>query len=242
MGSLPRQVRAFAHSNRKRDGSVREQPKPRPRTAKTAPEDSLFTISVALRRRLPLTRSLIFEERLCLAIVAARPTHFLTLHTADAEHSVAARAWRLLVRRMQRRKSRKNPLIYFATIARGAETTAGCHVHALLWEFLWAPSLQGQAKQCGFGPPHLARLPDPRSDFDDALRTVAYVVGQNVSVFGTRHHERHRKRVPSKRRFVYPQRTTLALHQPKLLSAIQFAPDPQVSDQYLLHRLPSFSY
>ena len=73
----------------------------------------------------------------------------------------------------------------------------------------------------------------------DALATTAYVLGQEQPVFSGKKHLENAERPRSKRRFLTPQRGTLAKHHPQLFAALDVANDPTVPDEALLSRLPS---
>ena len=59
----------------------------------------------------------------------------LTLTSGDLEHDEMTRAWCRLVKRLNRNKPRRAPLIYVAQAAR-SHGDGGFHLHALLWEYL----------------------------------------------------------------------------------------------------------
>ena len=107
----------------------------------------------------------------------------------------------------------------------------------LLWGYLHATMLHGQARAVGFGPPHIEQI-EPGAH--NVLKVVRYVCGQTESVFGSREHERHQDRQRWGRSFIHSGRATLKARNHKLLSALDLAQDGSVSDFELLERLPRF--
>jgi hypothetical protein len=213
-------------------------------TIRNHPERFLATTAWALARGYPLGRPMTPHERLAVAVIVAHPTHTLTIHSKDASCSEMTSLFRCLVKRINRGLIKRSPrqptrLIYFATAA-CAQGSTRYHVHSLLWDYLHAPVLIGHCKALGLGMPRLRQLPADRTDVN-YWNQVAYVMTQHEPAFGTRHHERHEPLVRSARQFMYPQDATLRAHCPQLLSALQEANDPTVSDETLCASLPKFS-
>jgi hypothetical protein len=114
-----------------------------PTTIRNHPERFLATTAWALARGRPLGRPMTLHERLVVAVIAAHPTHTLTLHSRDASRSDMTALFRRLVKRINRGVAKRSPrrpvpLIYVATVAR-AEGGDGFHAHALLWQRLSTP-------------------------------------------------------------------------------------------------------
>lgn len=199
----------------------------------------------ALARGLPLGRAMTSTERHVVAVISAHPTHTLTLHSKDASHPEMAALFRLLVKRLNRHRAKRRPLdpiplIYVATVpqTRGA---AGYHVHAVLWEYIHAPTLIGHCKDLGLGKPKLRKLPESPVGDLDYWQQVTYVLAQQEPAFGSDEDQRHENRPRSARRLLYPQKPTLQRHCPQLLSGLEAANDKAVPDETLLARLPTFS-
>lgn len=208
------------------------------RTLGRNPECSSGIALLALQHEEPLGRPMTLLERIALAVTSTRPTHFLTLQTASASQKELAKSFRLLVRRITRRKSRPEvPLVYFGSFAQGYGA-AGCHLHILLWDFPYMPMYHGQVKALGLGNAHVKQITP--SNPENVLRVVSYTLGQQEPVFGTSRSRDHRPRAKYQRRFIHPQRKTLAEHKPELLTALDLAKDKAVSDQSLVAELPTF--
>ncbi len=208
--------------------------------AKRSPERSTFTALVAMQRGIAFGRPLTLAERLCLGVVAAKPTHHLTLDSADLSMPSAGRAWSLLLRRLHRSRNSRKRLVYLAVAARST-SGAGAHLHVLCWEYIHAPMLGGHARKVGFGWPHIQRIPTSDEDLLGAMDSVAYVLGQHQPVFGTHHEQRHLPRGKGQWRFRYPQRRILQQYNPNLLSALDRAQSQKLSDKQLVEALPMFS-
>jgi hypothetical protein len=193
----------------------------------------------ALQRGYPLGRPMTLMERLSLAVSSTLPAYQLTITTVAMAQPELARAFGLLVPRIERRKARKRvPLIYIGVYAMGTGD-AGAHLHLLLWERPYMPSWHGQTKALGLGNPHVERVA-PMEPLN-ILRTVGYVLGQQEPVFGSRGHERHEPRLKNQRRFVQPQARTLEVHHRELFRATQLAKDQSVSDKTLFESLPTLN-
>ena len=215
-----------------------------PTTISNHPERFLATTAWALARGLPLGRRMTPHERLVVAVIAAEPTHTLTIHSESASRSEMARLFRRLVKRINRGLIKRSPqrpvrLIYVAT-AWCAQGSPRYHVHALLWNYLHAPVVIGHCKALGLGMPKLQPLQADGTDVNYWTQ-VAYILTQHEPAFGTRHHRRHEPLSANGREFMYPQNATLRAHCPQLLSALQLAKDPTVCDETLYARLPKFS-
>lgn len=216
-------------------------------------DPAILLAAILARHR--LTRPLTPAERIALAVAGTEPTHLLTIDSALRDRSAFDRAWRQLAKRVARRRPYKPPLAYFGTVAQG-EGSGGFHLHMLLWDFLYAPMLIGQTRAVGLGHPDIKQIgatvlrgrpPETLSAVErhqlsiDQLQTAAYIVNQHEPAFGRPHHQRHQPRAVGRRRYLYPQRKTLALAQPKLLAALDAARSPTVSDEELIRQLPRFS-
>lgn len=175
-------------------------------------------------------------ERACFAIANAEPTNFSTLSSQSMSRKEATAAWTALRKRINRRKTKKGPLIYVAVTACSTDHD-GFHVHALLWEYLHAEALLlGPARDLGFGRIQIQRI-DPTPD--DWTHTTAYALGQHQPVFGSKDYQRHKGKQKSARRYSIPHAKTLKLHCPKLLSGLELARNRTVSDLELYRKLPS---
>jgi hypothetical protein len=209
-------------------------------TIRNAPESRLTTTASALTLGYPLGRSLTASERLVVAVVQAEPTHFLTIHSTKSREEVQ-RGFRCIRLRLQRSRGKNAaPMIYVATFPR-SQNGPGHHVHALLWSYVHLPTLHGYCRDLALGPPQIDRISASGPGDARYWRPIGYVLGQHEPVFGSTEHERHEPLGHSKRRLSYPQRATLAKYCPKLLSALEMANDPTVSDQELCAGLPRFS-
>ena len=190
----------------------------------------------AMRRGLPMGRPLTDLERMALAVASCRPTHHLTITSALAERSEFLGAFAALKKRITRRRAR--PLIYVGTVANGLGD-AGYHAHLLLWGYQHLRILKGEARAVGLGHLHIERVrQEPYPAIESVLATT-YVLGQEQPVFGSGKYLDNKARARSKRRFLMPQRQTLAEHRPQLLAALDVAIDPTVPDDALLSFLPS---
>lgn len=202
------------------------------------PECNSTMALLALQHGKPLGRELTLLERIALAVASTKPTHFLTLQTVSASQKELAKDFRLLLRRIERRKSRPDvPLIYVGGFAQG-HGAAGYHLHLLLWGYQHMPMYHGQTNDLGLGNAHVVQITP--TDPQNVLRVVSYALGQQESVFGTNQHTRHQPRERSQRRFNHPQRKTLAKHNRELFVALDLAKNQAVSDQTLFAELPTF--
>src|SRR5579875_1134189 len=214
-------------------------------TMRNHPERSVWLTAEALARGYPLGVPMTTIERRIVAVISARPTHTLTVHSGSASRAEMAAQFRRLVKRLNRglaKRSPQNPkpLIYVATLA-SAQNSGRYHVHALLWGYLHAVVLLGHCRDLGLGKPKLRRLPaEPTGDLN-YWQQVVYVIAQNEPAFGYHKHRLNEERHPWSRRLLTPQKATLARHCPHLLSALDAANDPAVSDEALLSLLPTFS-
>ncbi|MGN6372150.1 MAG: hypothetical protein ACTHM1_04055 [Solirubrobacteraceae bacterium] len=201
------------------------------------PERDPSMALVALRRGRPLGRPLTLLERIALAVASAAPTHHLVISTTDASRESLARAFTLWVRRLERYKARsyKN-LIYIGTAAQGLGD-GGYHLHLLLWNYLHAPVLHGQAKALNLGRSHITKV---KADPMNVLTTVSYVLGQQEEVFGSRKHRLNQPREKGKRHYFHPHLKTLQKHRPELFVALKVAKDKSIPDERFFLLLPSF--
>lgn len=177
-------------------------------------------------------------ERVALAVTSARPTHTATLTTPGASQKELASTWRLLVRRIERRKARPDlPLIYVGSFAEG-QGEGGCHLHLVLWERPYVLTYHRQTKALGLGTPHVAQITP--STTHNTLSVVSYALSQQEPIFGTTNHLRHRPHEKYKRRWIAPQAKTLERHCPDLFVALDLAKSQAVSDEKLFTELPKF--
>lgn len=189
---------------------------------RTNAERSLWTALGALEHGLPLP-PLTEMESLTLAVAEAEPTHTLTLTSADMDQPEMARAFRRLVRRIQRNSNGSKPLIYVGVYAQSKDSR-GCHLHLLLWGFAPQAVWRKHAEAVGL----YANRPkwiDP-SQPHNVERAVGYALSQNEPVFGSKKHRENQPKRKGQRRYVTPQKRTLAAHNPKLLSALNQAQSP----------------
>jgi hypothetical protein len=188
-------------------------------TMRTNPERSLWTALGALERGLPLP-PLTEMENLTLAVAKAEPTHALTLTSADMDQPEMARAFRLLVRRIERNAKTSKPLIYFGVYAQG-KGDGGCHLHLLLWGYAPQAVWRKHAEAVGLYANRPKRIDSYQPH--NVARAVGYTLSQNQSVFGSRKHLENQPKRKGQRRYITPQKRTLADHNPKLLSALNQA-------------------
>ena len=188
-------------------------------TMRTNAERSLWTALGALQRGLPLP-PLTEMENLTLAVAEAEPTHTRTLTSADMTQPEMARAFRLLLRRVEQHAHTPKPIIYLGVYAQG-RGEGGCHLHLLLWGFTPQGVWRKHAEAVGLyaARPRQIDLAQPQN----AERAVGYVLSQNESIFGSRKHLENEPKRKGQRRYVTRQRRTLATHNPKLLSALDHA-------------------
>ncbi len=184
--------------------------------------------------RPPMTR----QERVALAVTSTHPTHHLSITSpTGTTQEECARRFRLLIPRIQRNAHRrKSPLVYVGSYAKGYGD-GGYHVHLLLWEEPYMLVYRKQSLAAGLGRVTSTQIgPEP----ENALHRTSYVLGQQVSVFGTNVHQRHLPRGKGKRSYISPQMKTLATHHPELFYALTLAKDQSVPDETLVHELPLF--
>ena len=178
------------------------------------------------------------QERVALAVTSTHPTHHLSITSPPGTtQEECAHRFRLLVPRIERNASRrKGPLIYVGSYAKG-HSNGGYHVHLLLWEEPWMPIYRKHSLAVGLGRIKSTRI-DPAPE--TVLHRTSYVLGQQISVFGTNAHQRHIPRAKGKRPYISPQMKTLAAHHPKLFYALTLAKDQSVTDETLVQELPIF--
>jgi hypothetical protein len=170
-------------------------------------------------------------ERQVVAVAACRPKYHLTIDSKLGRSSFM-REFAKLKQRLA--AERRTPLIYFGTVAKG-QGHGGYHGHFLLWKSLHYNTLHRHIGELELGSAHV----DPITSDNPAktpFRVVAYVVGQEEPVFGSDEHARHEQRLKSGRSFLRPQARTLAQHRPELLTALDLAKSPAVSDVELYRR------
>ena len=209
-------------------------------TLRQHPEASIPTAAAALTRGLKLGRRMTRSERLLVGVISAEPTHLVTVHSKDKSREEMAQLFRRLVKRINRSRGNARPLIYVATIA-AAKGNSRHHVHALLWEYIHASTLGGYCREFGLGWPEIRQLSQEFPGDAEYWASVSYALTQHEPAFGTDHHQRHEPIPKFGRGLLYPHCSTLAEHCPQLLSALDQAKDPAVSDESLCSRLPRFS-
>jgi hypothetical protein len=179
----------------------------------------------------PPERSLTRNERLVVAVSACRPRYLVTLDST-LERPEFMREFAKL---KQRLAVHRRPLVYFGTVAKGAGD-GGYHGHFLIWTSLHYNTVHKHVRQLALGHAHVDPIDLDRPDEKLALRAVTYVLGQEEPVFASAEHRRHRPRPPSGRAFLHPQRKTLVRWHPDLLTALDLAKSPSVSDVELYRR------
>ena len=186
---------------------------------RTNAERSLWTALGALQRGLPLP-PLTEMENLTLAVAEAKPTHTLTLTSADMTQPEMAKAFRRLARRIDRHSKSSKRLIYLGAYAQ-SKGDGGCHMHLLLWGYAPQAVWRKHAEAVGLYAhrPKQIKLSEPHN----LERTVGYVLSQHEPVFGSRKHLENEPKRKGQRKYVTPQKRTLATHSPKLLSALDQA-------------------
>ena len=187
----------------------------------------------AARAGFPPHRRLSPAERLAAALLRyASPTHHLTLHGAGLGRKELQRAWEHLRKRLARERPSVGLPLYIGTAVR-ASGADGWHMHLLLWNYVHAPVLHKHVRELGLGSGHIERIPSPEIDPGGALTRIAYVLGQEEPVFGSRHDRRHDDRVAGNHRLLKPQMATLQQRAPGIFAALQAAKDPDVTDETL---------
>lgn len=181
-----------------------------------------------------IDRKLTDPERMFLAVSATSPTHMLTIHGPDDGRDMAY-VWTLLKKRINNARTNPRPFIYFGTRAKGLGS-GGDHLHLLLWDMLYAPTLVKHTKELRLGKPTIKKITYVADDPIANAIPVAYTLGQQSSIFATKYHLRHRRRSKYQRAWFYPQDSTLRDNLPELLSAIQEAHSPSTSDAVLISR------
>jgi hypothetical protein len=127
-------------------------------------------------------------------------------------------------------------LIYVGSYAKGYGD-GGYHVHLLLWEEPYMLVYRKQSLAAGLGRVTSTQI---GSEPEIALHRTSYVLGQQVSVFGTNVHQRHLPRGKGKRSYISPQ-IRLSLHiTPNFFYALTLAKDQSVTDETLVQELPLF--
>jgi hypothetical protein len=202
----------------------------------TTPEGSPGLAAWALNRSIGFKRRLTDHERVAIAIAVTCPTNHVTFTTTDLSYEALAKTWRLLVRRIERRKSTKGPLIYVGALAKG-NGDGGWHLHLILWEFPVEHIFRPQARAVGLGNVDLQQI---KPDLTNRLWAASYVLGQHQSVFGTRKHLENAPHPKNKRALIVPQRKTLQVHNHELFVALDMAKSQAVSDERLCSELPRF--
>lgn len=207
-----------------------------------------WTLVAAADRGYELSRKMRRPERIALAVAGCAPSHLITFDSTYDDRDDFMEAWRRLVRRIERWQ--KGPWIYVATVAR-SDGQAGYHAHVLAWSYLRIEVLGRHARESGLGPqPDIQMIAQPVSDeaqitelldFQNALDTTVYVLGQHDPIFGSTDHVRHQQLPAGSRRWLLPHRSTLKARHPELLDALDVAQDRSASDDDLVSSLPVFS-
>lgn len=192
----------------------------------------------ALRAGEPLHPPMAPQERIALAVTSTHPTYHLNITSpSGTTQEECAHRFRLLIPRIERNANRrKGPLIYVGSFAKG-HGGGGYHVHLLLWEEPYMLVYRKQSLAVGLGR---AMSTPIEAVPETVLQRTSYVLGQQVSVFGTRVHQRHLRRGKGKRSYISPQMKTLATHHPELFYALTLAKDQSVTDETLIQEFPIF--
>jgi hypothetical protein len=194
--------------------------------------DYRSTVAIArLSAGEPISPALSDLERLAMAVSATRPSHGLDINSR-LERDAFMRGFAKL---KQRIASERRPLVYVGVVARG-KGDAGYHGHFLLWTSLHYNTIHKHLRELGLGRGLVKVIDYKRPEVVPALRVAAYVFGQEEAVFRSVQHEHHRARPKSARRFLHPQRETLRRLKPELLTALDLAKDPTLSDVALFQR------
>jgi hypothetical protein len=167
------------------------------------------------------------------------PTHSLTIQ----DRGEFAVAWRKLIKRIDRLDNRRsNPLIYVATFAKSSGSRAGYHAHAVTWNgYVQANVLLKHVRESGLGKAFNQPLPTAGTAAHQRVLAGTYLFRQHVPILGSDDHERHDALPRYARRTVMPQKSTLAVYKPDLLSALNRAKSRSVTDDALVASLPLFS-
>ena len=153
-------------------------------TPANTPEGAPNFAAYALRRGIDFKRPLTYHERLTLAIAVSGPTHHVTFSTKSGDYESVTTGFRRFVRRIERRKHSKGPLLYAGTVAQGLGR-GGCHLHLLLWEFPPFFMYRAQSQAVGLGTPWIEPI---QIDLTHRVWVASYVLGQHESVFGVKGH------------------------------------------------------
>jgi len=206
---------------------------------KNHPERFLWTALGALRWGYELARPMTSMERALIALMGVPPTHLITIHGPPG--TKVSSWWPRYRKRIDRARGPSRPLIYLGVRASGFGD-GGEHLHLLLWDE-WIPFwvLHRHADECGLGKPHVDLVPDPQANRLECASMVTYVLSQHEPVFGSRNHERHHQPHPHQRRWIRPHQATLRTHRPQLLSALNAAESPSISDKELVSKVLTFS-
>lgn len=224
------------HSTVASGTSKRRFDKSRVTRLSTHPEGDANLVIWALQRGLPFRRPLTRMERLSLGVASTEPTHHLILGTSGMAQPELAAAFGLFVPKVECRKHKSGPLIYFGAYAQG-KGDGGRHAHILLWEEPFYKSYMAQARSVGIDNCIVRPI---TNDPYNTLRVAQYVFGQQEPVFGSRKHEENEPREKHKRGFISNQGETLRAYHPELLRVTEMAKDQSVSDVALVSSLPLF--
>ncbi len=185
---------------------------------RTNAERSLWTALGALQRGLPLP-PLTEMENLTLAVAEAKPTHTLTLTSADMTQPEMAKAFRRLARRIDWHSKSSKRLIYLGAYVKARAMAGAICIFCLGYapQAVWRK--HAEAVGLYAHRPKQIKLSEPHN----LERTVGYVLSQHEPVFGSRKHLENEPKRKGQRKYVTPQKRTLATHSPKLLSALDQA-------------------
>ncbi len=188
----------------------------------------------------PLERKMTSSEREVVAITTtAPPTSLLTLSSADLGLEDVRSAWTKFRKRLWR--SHGKDVVAIASTQITSTGTAGFHVHALLWTgFVHISKLRHCVEGTGFGRPHISMVPDANNHFYGALASVGYVYGQLGAILGSTHHKENIPLARGQQRVHKSQTVTLTRSAPELLSALDMAKSPTVTDVQLVQSSPLF--
>jgi len=190
----------------------------------------------------PLEPKLTPSEREVVAItIMAPPTNSLTLSSRDLGLEDVRFAWPKFRKRL--RRSLGKDIVAIASTPITSNGTAGFHVHALLWTgFVHHSTLRECVADTGFERPHIQQVPDAAYDFYRALNSVAYVYGQHGAILGSTHHKENIPLARGQQRVHKSHTVTLTRSAPELLSALDMAKSPTVTDVQLVQSSPIFIY
>jgi len=180
-----------------------------------------------------------FEREVVAITTTAPPTSLLTLNSAELGLEDVRAAWTKFRKRLWR--SHGKDVVAIASTQITSKGTAGFHVHALLWTgFVHISKLRHCVEETGFGPPYIRMVPDPNNRFYGTLASVAYVYGQHGAILGSTHGRENLPLARGQQRVHKSHTVTLTRSAPELLSALDMAKSPTVTDVQLVQSSPLF--